>query len=137
MRAFNDGYDRTVGIREVAGLHPAVEWTYRPLAGPEAAEAYLEFLTAKNKSEAKVAFLAGKISEWRFPDSEDASPEFSKPTPELLLKLNAAAYSKIEQVILGTGVPDYELRDAAEVEGQSDEEQAVADAKNSQAGSAC
>ncbi len=136
MRAFNDGYNRTVGIREVAGLHPAVEWTYRPLAGPEASNAYLAFLKAENMDQAKVEFLAARIESWRFPDSEDASPEFHKPAPEDLLRLNASAYSKLEQTIMGTGVPDYELRDAATVEGQSDEEQAVADAKNSQAGSA-
>lgn len=135
MRAFNDGYDRTVGIREAVGLHPAVEWTYRPLAGPEASDAYLEFLTAKDKGRAKVEFIAGRIDAWRFPDSEDASPEFHKPTPEDLLRLNASAYSKIEQTIMGTGIPDYEVRDAETVDGTSDDDQAVIDAKNSPAGS--
>lgn len=138
MRAFVDGYDRTVGIKEVVGVAPAVEWTYRPCAGAEAAAAYTTILLSEDRAAAKLEFVASKISAWRFPGSEDASPEFSAPTIELMQKLNAAAYNRIEQVVMGTGAPDYEIQLSGDVQepALNNAEQAALDAKNSQAGSA-
>jgi hypothetical protein len=130
MKAFEDGYDRTVGINEVEGLSPAVEFTYRPLVGTEVSEAYMVFLTAADKGLIKREFVADRITAWRFPSSEDASDEFSKPTAEQLGKLNAMAYQKIESVIMGTARPDYELVDAAKVAGRTNAEAAEDDAKN-------
>lgn len=135
MKAFEDGYDRTVGINEVDGLSPAVEFIYRPLQGTEMSEAYTVFLTAVDKSKIKREFIADRVSAWRFPDSEDASEEFSKPTPELLATLKGMAYQKIESIVMGTQRPDYEIVDAAKVPGLTNAEVAEADAKNSQAGS--
>lgn len=132
MRAFiEDGYTRTVGIREVEGVMPAVEWVYRPLAGPEQSDAYTTILMAPDKRQAKLAFLLDRIDSWRFPDSSDAPTDFAKPQPAQLVRLNASAFSKIEQCVMGTGSPDYEIVDAAEVPGKSDAEQAGPDAKNS------
>jgi hypothetical protein len=132
MRAFiDDGYTRTVGIREVAGVMPAVEWVYRPLAGPEQSDAYTAILMAQDKQAAKLAFLLERLESWRFPDSEDAPGDFAKPEPAQLARLNASAFSKIEQCVMGTGSPDYEIVDASEVPGKSDAEQAGPDAKNS------
>lgn len=132
MRAFiDDGYTRTVGIRELPGIMPAVEWIYRPLSGPDQSDAYTDILTAEDRRAAKVAFIAGRLEAWRFPDSEDAPAEFKPPTHRQLSTLNASAFSKIEQTCLGTGAPDYEIVDAVEVPAKSDNEQAGPDAKNS------
>lgn len=135
MKAFEDGYDRTVGINEVEGLSPAVEFIYRPLQGPEMSAAYTVLLMAENREQAKAEFIADRISAWRFPSSEDASEEFSKPTAELVTKLNAMACQKLESIVLGSMRPDYEIVDAAKVPGLTNAEVAEADAKNSPAGS--
>lgn len=135
MKAFEDGYDRTVGINEVEGLSPGIEFIYRPLAGTETSEAYMVFLTAVDKGKIKREFIADRISAWRFPNSEDASDAFEKPTAEQLAKLNAMAYQKIESIIMGTMRPDYELVDADKVPGLTNGERAEADAKNLPAGS--
>lgn len=135
MRAFiDDGYTRTVGIREIDGLMPAVEWTYRPLAGPEQSDAYTTILMSADKTAAKIDLLLDRISQWRFPSSEDASGDWGQPEASLLKRLNASAFAKIEQTVLGTGAPDYEIVDAAEAPALSDVDQSGPDAKNSQAG---
>lgn len=132
MRAFiEDGYTRTLGVRAVEGVYPAVEWIYRPLAGPDQSDAYTDILTAQDRKAAKVAFVAGRVDAWRFPDSEDAPADFTKPTERQLWKVNASLFSKIEQAVLGTGAADYEIVDAAEVPCKSDAELAGPDAKNS------
>jgi hypothetical protein len=140
MRAFVDGYDRTVGIKEDAGLQPAVEWTYRPLAGTEASDAYMSFAKATDPRRAKLEFICGRISQWRFPDSEDAPAEFEKPSVENLERLNAVAYIQIETIIMGTGKPDYEIKETAAEPvvaepAKSDAELSGDDAKNSPTGS--
>lgn len=138
MRAFTDGYERTVGIREQVGLAPPVEWKYRPLAGPEGAVAYLAQLRSEDPIKTKAEFVHSRIIAWRFPDSEDASPEFTKPTLEQVLDINAVCYNRIEQCLLGTTAADYELKLTGEIvePALTDGEQAALDAKNSPAGSA-
>lgn len=140
MRAFiDDGYTRQVGIREDAGLHPAVEWLYRPLRGPEASNAYVSFAKAQDPEAAKLAFICDRIEAWRFADSEDAPSDFTKPEVDQLRRLNGVAYTRIETIVMGTGKPDYEVLPGPveEIvnEPKADVEQAVDDAKNSPTGS--
>lgn len=135
MKAFEDGYDRTVGINPVEGLSPGIEFIYRPLQGAEVSSAYTVLLMAVDREKAKEEFIAEHVKEWRFLGCEDVSEEFSKPTFDLVHKMNSMACQKLESILLGSMRPDYEIVDADKVPGLTNQERAEADAKNLPAGS--
>lgn len=106
MDAFiDDGYQKTVGFNAVDGLHPAMEFTYRPFAGNDGSRAYRKILSLSQREPAKseerlLKTLADRVGAWNL----------DKPVSKANFKrLVGPLFEKLHYVVFGQMPPDYEL----------------------------
>lgn len=133
MDAFiDDGYTENVGIEPVEGLHPGMEFVYRPFAGDEGERAFrevyvgptalkkaaprpnvakekkrLQAMEAEQQPEAQRARLFALLME------RVASWSLSRPfTAENIARLQPALFARFTSIVMGydeNAVPDYRL----------------------------
>ena len=130
----DDGYSETVGINPVDGLHPAMEFRYRPFAGNEGVEAYRKVIVEPNRDKRKKAkatsqeqrlfkTICDRLEWWSFDELYGR-----KINNENLKKLNGPLFEKLYQIVFGMAAPDYIVGDDGEPQEPSDPGD---DAKNS------
>lgn len=125
MQAFiDDGYNRTVGLKEIPNIRAGVEFTYRPLAGTEASKIKGAWVRGDEDAGEKVlAMMADRISSWNLPRPVEV---------ENLRKLQEPVFSAMLNILLGYQAPDYEVEPSGETNDAplSDQDQQGEDEKN-------
>lgn len=147
MDAFiDDGYTETVGIEAVDGLHPSMEFTYRPFAGNEVAETFRRIQlgpTAMHRDPRKrkpekirkeqteeaieerlLDVIIARVDSWSFT---------GRPIDRAnLRRMKGKLFEKFHNIIFAFDTPDYRVGDDGDKE-EAAEDQAEQDAGNSPA----
>lgn len=135
-------------IDAVDGLHPEMEFTYRPFAGDDAAEAFRKIVMGptalkrvgghhnaqkEKKRQEKIAaeqdpkevkarlfgLLVERVDNW----------SLDRPLlPENINRLHPKLFARFKDVVLGDDIPDWKVIDGERVAATEDD--ALADAKN-------
>ena len=102
-----DGYNRTVIIDGVRGIHPPIELTYRMSRGLEDTEEIgFMYLGTGEATEGAYKALARRILKWDQPE---------RVTPENIKRMNGPLLTKVINVVCGRKSPDRERIDQEEV----------------------
>jgi len=104
MEAFiDDGYTVEVGINEQSGVHPGMEFTYRPMVGNESRLMYAA--VAGGDQNKALDSLADHIKQW----------SLGRPVSrENLERLTAPLFEKLWSIVAGNVAPDYLVESNAE-----------------------
>lgn len=118
-----DGYERTVGIDGMEGVHPPLEFTYRAFRGLEQGKWIgIVFQRSEETDPQVFEMLAERISKW----------SINNPiSPDTMANMEGSLMNKLIYIVMGRASADYE-----KVEGEktadplSDSEEIGPNAKN-------
>lgn len=142
----DDGYEETVGINAVAGLHNAMEFTRRPFAGDEGTEAFRRIQigptklklgaknpTAKQRSKMEKEAEPGEVKSRLFEVILERVSTWGydrELSAENLNKLPGRLFERFHNVVFGYDAPDYRMVDGVKVDADDVEDAELEDAKN-------